>query len=282
MKTGAARTKRVQTAQETMKIVEAGEYVNSKDEVVDIREELAYAIRHSILFRPDDPVELSTAGMEGKTSRASIEVTGESSLDAARRLILDKGRSDVICLNFASAKNPGGGFLNGAQAQEESLARASGLYPCIVQMEEMYTYNRGLKTCLYSDYMILSPRVPVIRDGEDRLLDQPYVLSFLTAPAVNAGVVREREPQNEPRIGSVMLERIRRILRAAARSGHGAVILGAYGCGVFRNRAVDVAEYFAQVLMDEGYDRLFDHIVFAVLDHSARQENLRAIQERFA
>ncbi|MFJ9497214.1 hypothetical protein [Brevibacillus centrosporus] len=54
-----------------------------------------------------------------------------------------------------------------------------------------------------------------------------------------------------------------------------------YGCGVFRNRVQDVAGYFAQVLFDEAFEKHFDHIVFAVLDHSARQENLRAFRERF-
>jgi hypothetical protein len=55
---------------------------------------------------------------------AEIQVTAESTLEAARRL-----GGDVACLVFASARNPGGGFLNGAQAQEESLARSSALYP---------------------------------------------------------------------------------------------------------------------------------------------------------
>lgn len=278
MKTGLSRTKRVLTAQETMQILEKGSYRSSQGEEVTIREDLAEAIAISVLYRPDDRLNLAQAG---KGRRATIEVTGESSLDAARRLIVEEKRANTVCLNFASAKNPGGGFLNGAQAQEESLSRASGLYPCIVQMQEMYSYNRGLKTCLYSDYMIWSPKVPVFRDGEDRLLDQPYLLSFITAPAVNAGVVREREGDNASLIEGVMLERIRKILQVATLHGQNTIVLGAYGCGVFRNRAADVADYFAKLLFEEGYDESFEHIVFAVLDHSARQENLRAFQERF-
>ncbi len=278
MKTGLSRTKRVLTAQETMQILEAGSYRCSRGDEVTIREDLAEAIASSVLYRPDEKLSMA---QESKGRRATIEVTGESRLDAARRLIVEEKRTNTVCLNFASAKNPGGGFLNGAQAQEESLSRASGLYPCIVQMQEMYSHNRQLKTCLYSDYMIWSPKVPVFRDGEDRLLDQPYLLSFITAPAVNAGVVREREGDNASLIESVMLERIRKILRVAMLHGQNTIVLGAYGCGVFRNRAADVADYFAKLLFEEGYDQFFERIVFAVLDHSARQENLRAFQERF-
>jgi len=69
-------------------------------------------------------------------------------------------------LNFASAKNPGGGFLGGGSAQEESLARSSGLFPCINQMQQMYETNRAYRSCLYTDHMIYSPRVPVFRDDE--------------------------------------------------------------------------------------------------------------------
>ncbi|MCP4113573.1 MAG: TIGR02452 family protein [Desulfobacteraceae bacterium] len=49
-----------------------------------------------------------------------IEVTTESTLEAAHRLIKEYNCNHIACLNFASAKNPGGGFSSGSQAQEES------------------------------------------------------------------------------------------------------------------------------------------------------------------
>ncbi|MDR5002392.1 MULTISPECIES: TIGR02452 family protein [Brevibacillus] len=281
MSQGNNRGGRAKTAHETLHILEQGEYVNRRGQKVQIAAELATAVSGTLLYRPDDLTENSAAGV-ARTGRGSIQVTFESSLGAAERLIVREKRSDTLCLNFASAKNPGGGFLGGSQAQEESLARASGLYPCLVQMEEMYQYNRQLKTCFYSDYMIYSPDVPVIRNEADELLDEPYLLSFVTAPAVNAGVVREREPENANLIATVMKERIRKVLRLAAMHEKRTIILGAYGCGVFRNHARDVADYFAQVLLQEEYAPLFDQIVFAIYDHSARQENLRAFKERFA
>ncbi|OMF97169.1 TIGR02452 family protein [Paenibacillus sp. FSL R7-0273] len=186
----------------------------------------------------------------------------------------------IVCLNFASAKNPGGGFLGGSQAQEESLARASALYPSISQMKEMYDYNRGRRTCLYSHYMIHSPGVPVFRDSRDLLLEEPYTVSMITAPAVNAGVVRERDPQEAPLIAGVMLERIRYILAVAAEQGHRTIVLGAFGCGVFRNDPAEVAGFFRQVLAEEDYQALFDSIVFAVLDRSPGQATLNAFRQK--
>ncbi|GIO04568.1 TIGR02452 family protein [Brevibacillus reuszeri] len=281
MKQGHNRSQRVKIAEETLKILEQGYYKNAQGTKISLSQELADAIQNSVLYRPDD-LGQQVITKQDNGARPAIEVTSESSLEAAQRLVVTEKRPDTVCLNFASAKNPGGGFLGGSQAQEESLARSSGLYPCIVQMQEMYSHNRQLKTCFYSDYMIYSPRVPVIRDHTDQLLDSPYLLSFITAPAVNAGVVREREPENAAMIRDVMKERIRKILRAAVIHENRTIILGAYGCGVFRNPTEDVAGYFAEVLLEEKLANHFERIVFAIYDNSARQENLRAFKERFA
>ncbi|WP_441339407.1 TIGR02452 family protein [Paenibacillus sp. 7523-1] len=284
LKSTNQRTGRARIAQETLAILEEGQYINGYDRRVSIEEDLKEAIQGSVLYRPDELPALREQVRQlqaaPKSAAAKIEVTGETTLAAASRLVVDEGRTDVVCLNFASAKNPGGGFLGGSQAQEESLARASGLYPCISQMNEMYDHNRKLRTCLYSDYMIYSPGVPVIRDDEDRLLAQYYTTAFITAPAVNAGVVKEREQADDQQIESVMKERIRYILDVAATNGHRTLVLGAYGCGVFRNDPVDVARYFHEVLVQENFRQSFDQIVFAVLDRSAGQRIIKAFQEQ--
>lgn len=284
LKSTNQRSGRARIAQETLAILEEGQYINGYDRRVSIDEDLKRAIQGSVLYRPDELPALreQVHQLQGapKSAAAKIEVTGETTLAAASRLVVDEGRTDVVCLNFASAKNPGGGFLGGSQAQEESLARASGLYPCISQMNEMYDHNRKLRTCLYSDYMIYSPGVPVIRDDEDRLLAQYYTTSFITAPAVNAGVVKEREQADDQQIESVMKERIRYILDVAAMNGHRTLVLGAYGCGVFRNDPMDVARYFHDVLVQENFRQPFERIVFAVLDRSAGQRIIKAFQEQ--
>ncbi|XOK62122.1 TIGR02452 family protein [Paenibacillus elgii] len=269
---------RSKIAKETLDILEQGFYTSPTGTQITIRDEVETAVAKSVLYAPDQlPNILKKASavndrIAGNLPR--IEVTNESTLAAAQRLVAQEGVTETVCLNFASAKNPGGGFLGGSQAQEESLARSSALYPCISQMTEMYDHNRSLKTCFYSDYMIYSPKVPVFREDRGSLLPAPYLVSMITAPAVNAGVVREREPENTAKIDTVMLERIRFILAVAAAHGQRAMILGAYGCGVFRNNPKDVARLFKQALINEGRAAWFDKIVFAILDNSADKRTL--------
>ncbi|MFB6367018.1 TIGR02452 family protein [Paenibacillus elgii] len=273
-----SREIRSKIANETLDILEQGFYTSPSGTKVVIRDEVETAVAKSILYAPDQLPNIlkeASALIDRKAENAPrIEVTNESTLGAAQRLVAQEGITETVCLNFASAKNPGGGFLRGSQAQEESLARSSALYPCISQMTPMYDHNRSLKTCLYSDYMIYSPKVPVFREDRGSLLPEPYLVSILTAPAVNAGVVREREPENTAKIDTVMLERIRFILAVAATHGQRAIILGAFGCGVFRNDPKDVARLFKQALIDEGRAVWFDKIVFAILDNSADKRTL--------
>ncbi|MEC0236041.1 TIGR02452 family protein [Paenibacillus kribbensis] len=285
------RDARSHMAQETLSILEHGYYTNTKQAQVNMAKEVANAITGSKLYASSQLVAVKQEAeqrIQGALESSSyigerglsgkMEITGESTLEAAFRLRDQEKLEHVACLNFASAKNPGGGFLGGSQAQEESLARSSALYPCISQMEEMYQHNRMLRSCFYSDYMIYSPEVPVFRDDRGALLDEPYLVDFLTAPAVNAGVVREREPEQVSRIGEVMLERIRYILGMAKQNGVEHLILGAYGCGVFRNKPEEVANWFKQVLVEEGYALLFERIVFAVLDYTAGQRTLNSFK----
>lgn len=274
------REVRSKIAQETLSIIEDGAYLNQDGARIDIKREIEAAVRDSKLYTPAALPEIKrmVAAYKRRSSLPIIEVTDESTLAAAQRLVRVEGVEETVCLNFASAKNPGGGFMGGSQAQEESLARSSALYPCISQKEEMYRFNRNLKTCLYSDHMIYSPQVPVFREDHGGLLAAPYAVSMITAPAVNAGVVREREPEQVERIAPVMLERIRYILSVAAYHGEKVVVLGAFGCGVFRNNPSEVAGWFKQVLVDEGYGTLFDRSVFAILDKSAEQKTLNIFQ----
>jgi uncharacterized protein (TIGR02452 family) len=121
----------------------------------------------------------------------------------------------------------------------------------------------------------------VFRDDAGELLDRPYLAAFITAPAVNAGVVRSREPERVAEIETVMRRRVVRVLSLAERHGHRGLVLGAWGCGVFQNDPALIAELFAEALHTRFANR-FAHVVFAVFDRSAGQNCLRAFQKRLA
>ncbi|MBS0029842.1 TIGR02452 family protein [Chitinophaga sp. 22321] len=280
------KSKRVAVAHETLDIIEKGGYQNNRGELIHIGDTLQHSIVNTIHYRPDDFPLLFKQRDEmlktGAVHHTHISVTAETTFAAARRLIVTEGVSRVCCLNFASAKNPGGGFLGGAQAQEEALARASGLYASLRTKQVMYDINRANGTCLYTDNMIYSPLVPVFRDDHDALLDQPYHVSVLTSPAVNAGAIRNNEPERLKDMEAVMLGRIEKLLSVAVAQKQTTLILGAWGCGVFRNNAEDVARWFAHhITNNEVFKHAFAQVVFAVYESGEKKYNLNAFKNRF-
>ncbi len=262
------KTERASIAQETLKIIKDGYYFSEEGIQINISHDIEQCKANTTLYRPDefDKQAISTQFVPQTTE---IEVLNDTSLSVARQMVNEGKYQHIVCLNFASAKNPGGGFLGGSQAQEESLARSSALYGSLLKMKEYYEYNRKGKSCLYSDYMIFSPNVPVFRDDAGKLLQQPYLLSFITAPAVNAGAVRKNEPKNIKKIKSVMISRAEKVLSVVAHCD--ALILGAWGCGVFQNNPVDVAEMWFTLLKENPlFVNRFKKVSFAVIDGQKR------------
>ncbi|MEV3856401.1 TIGR02452 family protein [Streptomyces sp. NPDC050095] len=249
-------------AQSTEKIVAAGRYVTGDGRAVTIGDAVARARAGTRMYGPE-PVGTPDAPGGGP---AHVQVTGESSLDAARRLT-GEGPQPVAVLNFASARNPGGGYLNGAQAQEEAVCRSSALYTCLIEAPEFYAYHRADRDVFYSDRVIHAPGVPVFRDDRGRLLDEPYTVGFLTSPAPNAGVIARHTPERVPEIPGALASRAERVLEVAAAHGYRRLVLGAWGCGVFRNDPAQVAEAFRAAL-DGRFAGYFEQVVFAVLDRT--------------
>ena len=253
-------------AAETMAIIAAGRYRSPGGRDVELGASVRAAVAGTRLYRPG---EVMPAPVPDDPAAPTTAVTNETSLAAARRL-----GAGAACLVFASAKHPGGGFLSGAQAQEESIARASALYPCQQAASEFYDYHRRQGDLRYSDRVIYSPGVPVFRGDDGALLDEPYPVSFITAAAPNLGAILANQPAAAAGVPAVLAARAERVLAVAAAHGHRELVLGAWGCGVFRNDPAVVAATFAGCLARAR--GLFDHVVFAVLDHQRGRPALTA------
>ena len=253
-----------------------GGYTTGDGVVVDLQSALESAIAGTVSHPPDGPIAVPEA-----RHRTAFEVTDEGSLVAARRLHL-AGAERIAVLNFASARNPGGGYVGGAKAQEEDLCRNALLYPCLLQAPDYYAAHRASPDLLYSDRVIWSPDVPVHRDDDGRLLAEPYPVSFLTSPAPNAGEALRRDPGAGGLIRRALHQRAERVLAVAAHHGARQLVLGAWGCGVFRNDPHEVAEAFHAHLVDGAFAGAFERVLFAVWDRSPDSANRAAFAERFA
>lgn len=242
-------------ARHTVTITASGRYRNDIGDEVVIGEAVRDAVAGTRHHLPDEAITLA----HRETGTCTVEVTDESTLLAARRL-----GHGAAALVFASAKHPGGGFLGGAQAQEESIARSSALYACLRAAPDFYAFHRAQRDLRYSDRVVYSPDVPVFRDDNGNLLDQPYTTSLLTAAAPNLGAIVRNQPDHAGDVPAVLARRARRILEVAATHGHRGLVLGAWGCGVFRNDPATVADAFAQALDAVAH---FDHVVFAIRDN---------------
>ena len=274
------RSFRAQLAKETLAILEAGTYTIQGGKSVSIRSAQKACEKGTVLYSPEALAQMTPTTANGIVTK--FEVTGETTLAATRRLVQDAALPKVACLNFASAKNAGGGFLSGSQAQEESLARSSGLYRCQGRARTYYEANRESETCLYTDHIIFSPEIPVIRDDGGQLLGQPYTVSIITAPAVNAGAVRKNEPEQADEIATVMRRRAGYVLAVAQANGCEHLVLGAWGCGVFENDPNEVATIFGDLLVGGGaFANTFRSVVFAVLDRTEDQSIIRPFRVRF-
>lgn len=255
-------------AEDSLRIIEQGFYFSLSGKRVEIDQLQEAAEDGTIVYRPTDSQKLLKVAFEPLTTPSDIEVNDLSTLEVTRALFLD-GYEDVLCLNFASAKNPGGGFLGGSQAQEESIARSTGLYACQLLASEYYEVNRNNKSCMYTDYMIYSPSVPIFKNESGENLEELNHCGIITAPAVNMGVVKRKEAHRVGEVEGVMKRRIRKVMAIALENDHRTLVLGAWGCGVFQNDPKDIARYFKEVL-ELDYKNRFKKIVFAIYSKNDR------------
>jgi uncharacterized protein (TIGR02452 family) len=274
-----SRNHNASIAAETIQILNQGWYESPSGQRVEIQASLEHAVKGTRLYTPAELERLEP--LNENRFETIIEFTPETTLEAAARLSHER-EDTVMCLNFASAKNPGGGFLGGAQAQEESLARSSGLYPTLTSKPAFYAFHRSQHDLLYSDHMIYSLDVPMIRDDAGNLVEKPYLSAFITSPAPNAGAILTNQPESLELIPSVLTGRAAKILRLAERHKHTRLVLGAWGCGVFKNDPVTVARAFAvHLAKDEPFFGLFERVVFAIYDSKPGAPTLEAFRQGF-
>lgn len=257
----------IENASNTLSIFKKG-YYQVENNTIDLINLCSFAHKNSELIKLDNLSldEIACQNLKKFTS-THIYIVDKSVVD----VIVENNDKIYGVLNFASAYHPGGGFMNGSMAQEESLCYSSNLY-CLQKefMNEFYTYNKRIKTKYYSDRMIYTPKTVFIKNNSHQLLKTPILANIISSPAVNLGAVKKNIVSSDidNNCYQKMKDRMRKILFLFSTKDNDRIILGAFGCGVFKNNPSKIAEIWKQLLIDEGWQYNFQEIIFAVYDNS--------------
>lgn len=264
---------RKKIAQETMKMIE----VNKKDTNLNYKASIGETIypNHYDNFMPKPKNQ----------HKCQIVVLPYTSFGVAKHLIQRERLTETCVLNFASATKPGGGFLNGRNAQEESLSRQSSLYYSLKESNSpMY---RQKDDNYYQDFMIYSKRVHVFRNDRDENIlakgDQFFVNVITSAAPFRAKIEQQKGShlsQTELRkLNDLLYHRCKKIVLCAIDKGNEALVLGSFGCGVFGNDPKDVSEIFHRILVTEKLEKHFQKVVFAI--PGEKSTNFKAFKATF-
>jgi uncharacterized protein (TIGR02452 family) len=259
-------------AKETLNILERGKYTTLKG---------TYSIQNNVEYSNENTrfydLSLSSKPVQKNYATTEMSITEESTLQASKRL----SQYHPGVLNFASARTPGGGFLRGALAQEETIVRSSTLYASIKD-HPVYEEERQKKDHLYGSWVLYTPGVLVFRGDDGVPIDDPYLVDIATCPAPNLrGLMESRTPFDSATIQYHLYHRIDLILSAFYEHGIRTLVLGAWGCGVFCNDPRIVAFYF-QMLLQTKFEGAFERVVFAVYTGGRKEDpNYSAFMEVF-
>lgn len=220
-----------------------------------------------------------------------ISVINQDSIDAGIAL-KDQGYNPLI-LDMACEDVPGGGVIGGCYGQEESLFRRSDLYyhtfkftkyaPVFGVTESIYKYPLDKK---YGAVYVGNANVFRHKETQGyKLMEKPYKLSFIAVAAIKNPVLIDNE-LSEKDIEITCLK-IRSIFRISLRNNHDAIVLGAFGCGLFHNPPTSIAYCFDKVLNEPEFHNTFRKVVFAILEDScsrkehSKRENFQPFKEQF-
>lgn len=210
--------------------------------------------------------------------KPDVEVVADTTFSAARKYLQNENiREHVAVLNFANPHYAGGGVEHGAMAQEECLCRSSNLYPCLFAscaQAAYYQYHRNRPDHLFTDRVVYTPNVVVFKDDQPvpQLLprEQWFRVDVLTCAAPYFGEPVHISPSD---LKALFKSRIREICRVAMEHQVTVLVLGAFGCGAFRNPPELVAKSFREVLQEDLYKHSFSKVVFAIKSNGRPDDN---------
>ena len=202
-----------------------------------------------------------------KEGNVKIQIVDEDSVTA----LFNHYDKKTCVLNFASYRHPGGNFINGSRAQEESLCLESFLYNVLVEFQSFYAWNnKHINNSLYLNRALYSPKVVFEHNNMSHKFD------VLTCASPNLSAARKKITEDE---NTKELEnRIKFIVDILLANNVETAILGAFGCGVFGQNPIEVATIFEKIISKYCLNKKMK-IVFAI--PQGNNDNLISFQKVF-
>lgn len=261
------KKKRIEIFEDTLNFIKT----NKK-----ISEETSKSCKNTKFYHDDNQLS-----KQKNDNFASITVINSRTFHAINNF---KESKKTAVLNFASATNPGGGVKKGSGAQEECLCRSSNLFQVLntkSAYDNYYNKNRNLHDARYTDTIIYSPDIIVFKTDEEfpKLIDDSKWIKtdIITCPApclINLNI-------KQTELFEIHKRRARKILTSAINNDVKNIVLGAFGCGAFRNNPEIVARAYKEILIDEEFAKYFDEIIFAVYSDEKNLTNYNVFYRIF-
>lgn len=180
----------------------------------------------------------------------NIEVLDEDIL----QIVVDRFQGDCVLLICGNATRPGGGYMEGALGQEESICRRTNLPMCYDKVEYPLKDNQ----------IIIIENLVVLRNTELYLLEETTDHILTNAILCCA----PKNPQDPPTAEYIETyrEKIKLILETSLNRGIHNLVLTAMGCNAYGNNPQVVANLFREAIA--SYNGLFKEIIFTVPDLS--------------
>ena len=264
------------------------DYINESDE---LKKSVDESKKETKFYRSGTYLDLSN----NPIYEPDIEINELKSFETVFELRKKYKDLKIGVLNFASATNPGGGVTKGSSAQEESLCRCSTLYPLLNNnflYKNYYWPNRIDGDNLHTDDLIYTPNVLIIKSDEayPKRLDKKDFITVdiisAAAPNLRGVVANEYNPESskvksvtDEELYQIHLSRAKHILNIAAAHQNKIIVLGAFGCGAFRNNPYVVAKAYKEALKE--YAKYFVKVIFAIYHRDFEIENYQAFKETF-
>ena len=227
-------------------------YFNKKDErraaaiahTQDMAEFFAPLIKESITATKvyNDKVAINRNLHPALIEHPIITIQTMDSVSSIVSQVTQNPYHKVAVLNFASYKHPGGMFLAGSSAQEESLCHASYLYNVLDHFDgTYYEWNKNhLNNALYLNRGLYTPNIMF------KLNDNTVYADVITVAAPNKGTALRYGHVDRHDNLTALKSRIDFVVDIAEDNGVDILILGAFGCGVFQQDPNEVAHLFQE------------------------------------